>query len=348
MVIQIERKGNDSLYPMKMRPVFRHGVETPWGGEGLRKLFCKAIPDDLTGESLEVSALPGMSSMVENGDLSGWTLEAVYEKYRGALTGLTDDAAFPLLVKLLDAREMLSVQVHPGDAYAAEHHGKLGKTEAWVVLDAPPGAKLVSGLKEGADLRSAVQDGTLEDALNWLPVSAGDVLYIPHGLVHALGGGIRVYEIQQSSDVTYRLWDWNRVGPDGKKRALHLEDALNVARPLPGSPLVGASQDVPGGRETLYICDGNFELWRLDMAGRMALEAGRMRLLTALGRCVVGWDGGTLALAAGDTVVIPAVCDAWLEGNATAILSSTCDRDRAAARFGDRVLDVAGFKERNQ
>jgi mannose-6-phosphate isomerase len=344
MVIWKERKGNDILYPMKMRPYFRHGVETPWGGDGLRKLFSKAIPDELTGESLEVSALPGMPSTVENGELTGWTLEAVYEKYRGALTGMTDDAAFPLLVKLLDAREMLSVQVHPGDEYAAARHGKLGKTEAWVILDAPPGAKLVLGLKEGADLRSAVQRGALEEALHWLPVSAGDVLYIPHGLVHALGGGIRVYEIQQSSDVTYRLWDWNRVGPDGRKRALHLEDALNVARPLPGSPLGGASLDVPGGRETLYICDGNFELWRLDAAGRMVLEAGRMRLLTALGRCVVGWDGGAIALGAGDTVVIPAVCDAWLEGNLTAILSTTCDCERAAQRLGDRIRQVVGFE----
>ena len=329
---------------MKMRPVFRHGAATPWGGEGLRELFCKAIPDDLTGESLEVSALPDLSSTVENGALAGWTLDAVYEKYRGALTGLSDDAAFPLMVKLLDAREMLSVQVHPGDEYAAAHHAKLGKTEAWVILDAPPGAQLVLGLKEGADLRSAVQDGTLEDALSWLPVSAGDVLYIPHGLVHALGGGIRVYEIQQSSDVTYRLWDWNRTGPDGKKRALHLEDALNVARPLPGAALDGVSLSVSGGRETCYICDGNFELWRLDVTGRMALESSRMRLLTALGRCIVGWDGGAIALSSGDTVVIPAVCDAWVEGNLTAILSATCDRARLAALAGERARQAAGFE----
>lgn len=333
------------LYPMKMRPWFRHGVETPWGGEGLRELFCKAIPDDLTGESLEISALAGMPSVVENGELKGRTLREVYETYRGRLTGQKDGAEFPLLVKLLDAREMLSVQVHPGDDYAGRRHGKLGKTEAWVVLDAPPGAKLVLGLKPGRELKQAVEAGALEDALNWLTVTPGDVLYIPHGLVHALGGGIRVYEIQQSSDVTYRLWDWNRPGPDGKLRALHTEDALEVARPLAGAALNGVSVDVPGGRQTVYIANGYFELWRLDASGRMALPGGRMRLVTALGRGVLGWADGALALSAGDSVVIPADSDAWLEGSLTALLSAPCDRAQLTALLKDRVNQVAGFDD---
>lgn len=330
---------------MMMRPAYRHGTETPWGGEGLRELFCKAIPDDLTGESLEVSALPGLESTVENGELKGRTLKEVYDTYRGRLTGLPDDAGFPLLVKLLDAREMLSVQVHPGDAYAGRRHGKLGKTEAWVILDAPSGAKLVLGLKEGTDLAAAVQSGTLEETLAWLPVEPGDVLYIPHGLVHALGGGIRVYEIQQSSDVTYRLWDWNRTGPDGKKRALHMEDALAVARPLPGGKLPGVSRTVPGGRETVYICDGNFELWRLDVSGRLSLPEGQMRLVTALGRGVLGWNGGTLAFAAGDTLVVPAECKVWIEGNLTLLMSATSDRARLKALLGDQAGQVAGFEQ---
>jgi mannose-6-phosphate isomerase len=333
------------LYPMKMRPWFRHGVETPWGGEGLRDLFCKAIPDDLTGESLEISALPGMPSVVENGELKGKTLREVYVMYRGLLMGQTDGAEFPLLVKLLDAREMLSVQVHPGDEYAGKRHGKLGKTEAWVVLDAPPGAKLVVGLKPGRDLTQAVEAGELEDALNWLTVAPGDVLYISHGLVHALGDGIRVYEIQQSSDVTYRLWDWNRTGPDGKKRALHTSDALQVARPLTGAALPGVSVDVPGGRETVYIANGFFELWRLDASGRISLPGGRMRLITALGRGVLGWPDGALALSAGDSVVVPADSSVWLEGNLTVLMSVPCDRAQLTALLGDRVNQVAGFDD---
>jgi mannose-6-phosphate isomerase len=334
-----------ALYPMKMRPYFRHGVETPWGGEGLRELFCKAIPDDLTGESLEISALPGMPSVVENGELKGKTLQEVYEMYQGRLTGLPDGMDFPLLVKLLDAREMLSVQVLPGDDYAAKRHGKLGKTEAWVVLHAPTGAKLVLGLKEGADLKRAVEAGTLEDALSWLPVEPGDVLYIPHGLVHALGGGVRVYEIQQSSDVTYRLWDWDRPGPDGKKRALHTSDALKVARSLSGKALPGVSVEVPGGRQTVYIANGYFELWRLDASGQIPLPGGRMRLMTALGRGVLGWDGGLLALSAGDSVVIPADCDAVLDGSLTVLLSAPCDRAQLTKLLGERVHLVAGFDD---
>ncbi len=328
-----------------MRPYYRHGVETPWGGDRLKTLFHKDIPDDLTGESLEISALPGMMSVVENGELAGMPLGEVYATHRGRLTGLPDEAGFPLLVKLLDAREMLSVQVHPGDEYAAKRHGKLGKTEAWVVLDAPPGAKLVLGLKEGANLKDAVNSGDLESALAWLDVSPGDVLYIPHGLVHALGDGLRMYEIQQSSDVTYRLWDWNRTGPDGNKRALHMEDALAVARPLTGRRLSGVARKVAGGRETVYICDGNFELWRLDVSGRMALDSGRMRLITALGSGVLGWEGGDLPLSAGDSLLVPADTKAWVEGNLPMIMARPSDRAALKALLGERAGQVAGLDE---
>lgn len=328
-----------------MRPIYRHGVETPWGGDGLKTLFNKAIPDDLTGESLEISALPGMDSVVENGELAGTPLGKVYATTHGRLTGLPDEAGFPLLVKLLDARDMLSVQVHPGDDYAAQRHGKLGKTEAWVVLDAPPGAKLVLGLKEGVSLQEAVSTGTLESALSWLTVSRGDVLYIPHGLVHALGNGIRVYEIQQSSDVTYRLWDWDRTGPDGKKRALHTQDALAVARPLTGGKLSGVTLEAEGGRQTVYISDGNFELWRLDVNGRMPLAKGQMRLITSLGSGTLGWEGGNLSLLAGDSVLVPADTQAWVEGDLSLLMSLPGDRVGLKALLGDRAGQVAGLNE---
>ena len=186
------------LYPLKMTPCFRHGADTPWGGSALGELFGKAIPDALTGESLEVSALPGRESVVSNGPLAGRTLGSLVNEHGERLTGVPGD--FPLLLKLLDARDMLSVQVHPGDAYAALHeNGKRGKTEAWLVLSCERGAKLVYGVnvKSEEELRAQVQSGRLEDALHWITVQPGDVLYIPHGCVHALGGGIVVYEIQQ-------------------------------------------------------------------------------------------------------------------------------------------------------
>jgi mannose-6-phosphate isomerase len=164
-------------------------------------------------------------------------------------------------------------------------------------------------------------------------------------MVHALGGGLRIYEIQQSSDVTYRLWDWNRTGPDGKKRALHMEDALAVARPLTGRKLSGVARAVAGGRETVYICDGNFELWRLDASGRMALNGGRMRLITSLGRGVLGWEGGALPLSAGDSVLIPADTQAWVEGNLSLLMSLPSDRAGLKALLGERAGQVAGLNE---
>ena len=136
-------------YPLLTQPYFRHGSETPWGGDKLKAYFGKPSPDDTTGEALEASALPGMSSLVMNGSLAALTLDKVQEKWGEALSGSQD---FPLLLKLLDARETLSVQVHPGDAYAQKRHGKRGKTEAWVVLSCDPGAKIAYGLKEGATL----------------------------------------------------------------------------------------------------------------------------------------------------------------------------------------------------
>jgi mannose-6-phosphate isomerase len=152
-----------------------------------------------------------------------------------------------------------------------------------------------------------------------------------------------VYEIQQSSDVTSRLGAWNRVGPDGKPRALHTEDALKVARRLPGEVLTGVALEGPGGRSTCYICDDNFELWRLDVAGRMALPAGQMRLVTALGRGVLGSDGGAEAFHAGDSIVIPAETEAWLDGSLTALVAAPADRARLEALMGDRARRVAGF-----
>jgi mannose-6-phosphate isomerase len=210
------------VYPLKMKPYFRHGEDTPWGGSALGALFGKDIPDDRTGESLEISALPGRESVIENGPLAGLTLTAAISKWGHDLTG--DVEGFPLLLKLLDAREMLSVQVHPDDTYAgANEGGKLGKTEAWLILSAQPGAKLVYGVNvEDSDaLKKAVEDGKLEESLRWVNVLPGDVLYIPHGCVHALGGGLVIVEnlclkkIVGRKDVMFFALPLKYAGADG-------------------------------------------------------------------------------------------------------------------------------------
>ena len=334
------------LYPLKMIPYFRHGEETPWGGHALRDYFGKDIPDDRTGESLEISALPGRESVVENGPLTGLTLTKVMEKWGRELTG--DAEGFPLLLKLLDAREMLSVQVHPDDAYANAHEGgKLGKTEAWLVIAAERGAKLVYGVnaETSEELRAQVEAGKLEEGLRWVSVQPGDVLYIPHGCVHALGGGIVIYEIQQSSDVTYHFWDWGRVGRDGKPRALHTQAALDVSRPqLKLDKLPGATLITTGGSKTAYISDANFELWRLNVAGDMPLESGRMLLLTSLGEAEVKWAEGAFALNPGESCLVPAALAGVTISGRTAVMCATVpDRPALREALGYRAELVAGL-----
>ncbi len=194
------------LLPIAMTPAFRYGAMTPWGGAGLARLG-KAIPDPCTGESLEVCVLPGLESR----DAQGHTLPELLARYGEAMRGTKVGETFPLLLKLISADNMLSVQVHPDDAYAAANEGgKLGKTEAWVILSAEPGAQIVYGIHEGVTreaLAAACQSGgeAVRACLNCVEVKPGDVYFIPAGMVHALGGGITLMEIQQSSDVTYRL-----------------------------------------------------------------------------------------------------------------------------------------------
>lgn len=336
-----------NIYPLLMAPYFRHGEETPWGGTMLRDVFMKDSPDDRTGESLEISALSGRESMVRNGIHAGKTLSKMIELWGEDLTGHYE-GDFPLLLKLLDAREMLSVQVHPGDEYALPHDGKLGKSEAWVVLNCESDAKIAYGLDtNGEDLRAIVADGRLESALHWETVRPGDVFYIPNGMVHALGGGVQVYEIQQSSDATYRFWDWGRVGKDGKPRELHTEKALDVSLPdRKLSKIEGTTVLCKGGSRTYYISEKHFELCRLNLSGKMPLESGRMLFLTPMSPCTLRWDDESLELNAFDSVAVPAALEGVvLEGETKVLMSSLPNREALRAELGYRAENVAGLMD---
>ncbi len=277
------------MFVEKLTPYYRHGVETPWGGDALRRVFGKDIPDDRTGEALEASTLPGMES--RTGDGRTLTRAAGGE--------------LPLLLKLLDAREALSVQVHPGDAYAAAHGDGLGKEEAWLILEAEPGAKLVYGLTPGTDVR-ALSGREIEDHLRWVDVHPGDALYIPAGTVHAIGPGILLYEIQQSSSATYRFWDWGRLGADGKPRTLHWDKACDVARAdVALTPTRGKTSDVPGGRVTRYLDTPRFTLDRLRVEGSMPLpQRDGFLFLTALCEGSLARGEERVAFVPGDTVYV--------------------------------------------
>lgn len=306
-----------TVYPLKMKPYFRHGSETPWGGGKLRELFNKDIPDDMTGESLEISALPGRESVIVNGELSGKTLTDAADVMGAELLG--EFKEFPLLLKLLDAKERLSVQVHPDDEYAARVEGKRGKTEAWYILNADPGAKLVFGVKakSSEELRQIVASGHIEDTLNWIDVRPGDCLYIQSGTVHAIGGGIVLYEIQQSSDVTYRMWDW------GRPREIHTQKALDVTRcDIVTRPVEPQTTEVMGG-ERISLIDGDFfKLTRLNVMGRMPVEADSFALITALGEGAIEYDGGSVLVHNGESVLIPAAMHDFMVSEHLTVLMS--------------------------
>jgi mannose-6-phosphate isomerase len=220
------------LYPLKFSPILNDKI---WGGNKLQHLFGKAAQTDKLGESWELSGYENSESVVSNGFLAGNNLRELIEIYMGDLVGdkvfEQHGHSFPLLFKLIDANENLSIQVHPGDEVAAERHNSYGKTEMWYVVNAEPGAELIIGFAEECSRETyidALQHDEVEGLLQHVPVSKGDVFFIPAGLVHAIGKGVVVAEIQQSSDVTYRIYDFKRVDDKGNERELHTEEALDV------------------------------------------------------------------------------------------------------------------------
>ncbi|MEI6053039.1 MAG: type I phosphomannose isomerase catalytic subunit [Opitutaceae bacterium] len=220
------------LYPLKFEPILKDKI---WGGTKLSTLFGKLAETDKLGESWELSGYEGDESVVTNGLLAGNNLSELIEIYMGELLGdkLFDEygLSFPLLFKLIDANENLPIQVHPGDEVAAERHKSYGKTEMWYVVDADPGAELIIGFTKDCtrdEYLDSLEADEVETLLQKVPVTKGDVFFIPAGLVHAIGKGVVVAEIQQSSDITYRIYDYKRVDDNGNERELHTEQALDV------------------------------------------------------------------------------------------------------------------------
>ena len=309
------------LLPLTMHPAFRGGKLTPWGGEKLRTVYGKPIAEVPTGESLEVSCIPGLESV----DDAGVKLPDLIAKYGARFAGKYAGETFPLLLKFIDAAESLSVQVHPDDAYANAHeNGKLGKTEAWLILDAPEGSQLVYGIKGGttmAELRTACEAGAaVETLLRKVDVKPGDVCFIPAGCVHAIGAGIMLYEIQQSSDVTYRFYDWDRVDKNGNRRELHIDKALDVTDleftldPIP-------APDAPVAR---VLDETYFTLDLINAAGEQAVPAiNHFGMLTVLeGDLTLTWQGGSRKLGKGESLYVPCAAPALtLAGNGRAALS---------------------------
>ncbi len=317
------------LRPMKLQASLH---ETIWGGHRLRDVAGKTLPDDcLIGESWETAT----DSQVIEGPFAGQTLGAVVDTLGKDLLGWRVvslfGARFPLLAKFLDAQQWLSVQVHPDDVYASAHEGgKLGKTEAWYILDAAPGAQIIYGVKHPlslGDVRAAVENTSLEELLQTVEVETGDVIFVPAGTVHAIGAGVALYELQEYSDITYRLYDYGRLQANGKPRELHVERALDVMRYEPSS-IVKATTCVLNAddayeRRILVACDYFVEEeLRIKKHIIGTVTDSSLQILTILeGTCELRLaDAPPMRLEVGETTVLPASAgDYRIEGRARLI-----------------------------
>lgn len=220
------------MYIYKFQDIYKSLI---WGGSKIAAFKGKTIPLKTVGESWELSAVEGNYSVVANGDETGLTIVDLMQRYGAKLVGhhvaRYFGETFPLLIKFIDARDNLSIQVHPDDKLAAARHNTFGKTEMWYVVDAEPGAGLYSGFSQEITPEEYVErvaNNTLMDVLQFHPVKAGDVFYLPAGRVHAIGSGVFIAEIQQTSNITYRIYDYNRVDKDGNPRELHTEQAKDA------------------------------------------------------------------------------------------------------------------------
>ncbi len=307
--------------PLEPAPILKR---IRWGGVKLGTLLGKTLGGGTDwAESWEVADHGDDQSIVTAGRYAGWPLGRLVAERPGALFGRhaikpdgTPRTQFPLLIKFLDAADTLSVQVHPDDAQAATYDpSENGKTEAWVIVDAEPGAVLYAGLKPGTDadaLRTASEAGTVADLLHQFEVRAGDCVFIPAGTVHAIGAGVVLAEIQQSSDLTFRLYDWGYRDPRGNPRQIHLDESIactDFARG-PVDPVI--PRPLPGPAETSErLVDGDyFVIDRHRSAAPFALPSDdRFRvLMTLTGSAALSGGPDPIALTAGKTVLIPADC----------------------------------------
>lgn len=311
------------LYPLLLRPALHVKV---WGGRKLQHLLHKDLPtDEPYGEAWELHD----SALIANGPYQGRTLGEALADWGPALVGTNNDPAdgFPLLAKWLDAADWLSIQVHPNDAQARQLEGDpRGKSEAWIVHHAEPGSRIVTGVQPGTTpqaLAEAVRENRLEALVVYAEVQAGDVFYMPANTIHAIGPGLVMYEIQQASDVTYRLYDWGRMGLDGQPRPLHIDQACQVAK-LDGVP---ALTHPAGDHVTLVDCSYFRTLrhtLRADDAPLSLETAERFHILTCTSGALSLHDASGaahLTLTTGQTALVPAQWGAYqLQSEASAIV----------------------------
>lgn len=316
------------MYPLKLKPAFKDYL---WGGTRLRDDFGKDCDFDKVAESWELSCHKDGNSVVANGEYEGKTLAQYIEAEGKAVLG-TNCARFeqfPILIKLIDAKDNLSVQVHPNNEYAQRVEGEYGKTEMWYIVDCDEGAELLYGFKKEVskeEFAERIQNNTLLEITQSVPVKKGDVFFIESGTLHAIGKGILIAEIQQNSNTTYRIYDYGRVGADGKPRQLHIDKAVEVTKLCPAKPYpVTASFEENGAVKRLLSKCEYFTVYSVDIEKEACFNADETSF-----ECILNLEGevkltcgeNELSLKKGETVFIPAGCGKYtISGKCKAVLT---------------------------
>lgn len=311
------------MQPLFMQPVFQEKI---WGGNRLRTVFGFEIPNDKIGEDWAISAHPHGVSVIENGPYKGQTLDQLWAQHK-ELFGNPTEEVFPLLIKILDAEDDLSVQVHPDDAYGLKHEGELGKTECWYIIDAAPGAEIIYGhhAQTREELAAMINEGRWDELLTRVPVKKGDFFYVPSGTIHAIGKGIMILETQQSSDTTYRVYDYDRKDDSGNPRELHIQQSVDVTTVPAKAPALNI-QEVRKGNSAVvtYVKTDFFNVYEWQVKGRLSFSKQAPYTLATVidgfGQLVV--NGETYELKMGTSFILPAQIENWeVQGELTIIAS---------------------------
>lgn len=301
------------MYPLLLKAPIKDYL---WGGTRLKDEFGFETDTQKAAEAWVLSAHKDGASIVKNGELAGLTLpEAVAALGDKALgKKAAEFEYFPILIKLIDAKESLSVQVHPDDEYALKNEGEYGKTEMWYIVDAEPDAQLIYGFNreiDRAEFERRIRNNTLTEVCNYVPVKKGDIFFISAGTLHAIGKGILIAEIQQNSNSTYRVSDYGRLGADGKPRPLHIDKAIAVTKTVPPTEPYGDVGELTlypfGLVRTLAECDlFTTELLSLNGNAGMCEKDSFLSLLVLEGESVLSYSGGNMRMKRGDSVFVPA------------------------------------------
>lgn len=303
---------------IKLNPIFQERI---WGGTKLKDYFNYSIPSDHTGECWTISAHKNGDCTVANGPLKGQTLSSVYEGHR-ELFARSESPVFPLLTKILDASENLSVQVHPDDSYAMQNENDLGKTECWYVIDCEEGAEIIYGHNASSrdDLIKMIDEGNWEYLLNRVKVKPGDFFYVSAGTIHALGAGTLILETQQSSDTTYRVYDYDRSDEKGQQRDLHIDEAKKVLSVDTHDSCVNEIVEIQGNLTTTQFVSTRFftvEKWETKGTAIKAIEN-----FTLVSVIEGAGQVNDLDITKGDHFILTSICDtAKFTGDLTMIIS---------------------------